>query len=123
MLGHFWHTNFLEENRTPFAAIYSSLGCRFACNFCMINIVNRVSNENNITSEDSKGMRFWSPNFILNEFEKLYDMGVRTLRLSDEMFFLNRKYYVPILEGIIKRNLAVNRRDVGQGLFVICFSF
>ncbi len=39
--AHFWHAGFSHKNRTPFAAIYTSLGCRFSCNFCMINIVNR----------------------------------------------------------------------------------
>ena len=34
--AHFWHTFFKEEDRTPFAAVYSSLGCKFGCNFCMI---------------------------------------------------------------------------------------
>ncbi len=106
--AHFWHTNFLHENRTPFAAIYTSLGCQFACNFCMINIVNRTSHDDNITAANSKGMRFWSPELMLKEFEKLYEFGVRTLRLSDEMFFLNKKYYVPILEGLIARGLKFN---------------
>ncbi len=106
--AHFWHTNFLQEERTPFAAIYTSLGCQFACNFCMINIVNRISHDDNITAANSKGMRFWSPNLILKEFEKLYEFGVKTLRISDEMFFLNRKYYVPILEGLIQRGLKFN---------------
>ena len=106
--AHFWHTNFLHEGRTPFAAIYTSLGCQFACNFCMINIVNRTSYKENVTAIDSKGMRFWSPNFILKEFEKLYEFGVRTLRISDEMFFLNKKYYIPILKGLIERGLKFN---------------
>ena len=106
--AHFWHSNFLHENRTPFAAIYTSLGCQFSCNFCMINIVNRTSHDDNISSADSAKMRFWSPDFILKEFEKLYDLGVRTLRITDEMFFLNRKYYVPILEGLIERGLKFN---------------
>ena len=74
----------------------------------MINIVNRTSHEDNISSADSAKMRFWSPDFILNEFEKLYEFGVRTLRITDEMFFLNRKYYVPILEGLIERGLKFN---------------
>jgi anaerobic magnesium-protoporphyrin IX monomethyl ester cyclase len=106
--AHFWHTNFLHEERTPFAAIYTSLGCQFGCNFCMINIVNRTSFEEKISAADSKGMRFWSPTLILKEFEKLWDYGVRTLRLSDEMFFLNKKYYIPILEGLIQRGLKFN---------------
>ncbi len=106
--SHFWHSNFLHEDRTPFAAIYTSLGCQFGCNFCMINIVNRTSYDSQSTASDSRGMRFWSPELMLREFEKLWDMGVRTLRISDEMFFLNRKYYVPILEGLIARGLKFN---------------
>ena len=106
--AHFWHTNFLHDKRTPFAAIYTSLGCQFGCNFCMINIVNRVSHDERISAANSKGMRFWSPELILKEFEKLWEYGVRTLRISDEMFFLNRKYYVPILEGLIKRSIKFN---------------
>ena len=74
----------------------------------MINIVNRTSYAGEISSADSKGMRHWSPEFILKEFEKLWELGVRTLRLTDEMFFLNKKYYVPILEGLIKRGLKFN---------------
>jgi len=106
--AHFWHSGFSEEDRSPFAAIYTSLGCQFSCNFCMINIINRDTNDLNSTAADYKGMRFWSPEFILNQLETLAKMGVHTLRISDEMFFLNKRYYVPILEGIIARNLKFN---------------
>ena len=106
--AHFWHTNFSHEKRTPFAAIYTSLGCQFGCNFCMINIVNRTDTRPDAHAADFRGMRFWSPELILKEFETLAGYGVETLRISDEMFFLNRKYYVPILEGIIERGLKFN---------------
>ena len=106
--AHYWHTNFLDEDRTPFAAIYTSLGCTFGCNFCMINIVNRTSQDLAVTSQNSRGMRFWSPEIILAELEFLANNGVKTLRLSDEMFFLNRKYYEPILQGIIDKGFDFN---------------
>lgn len=106
--AHFWHADFDHAKRTPFAAIYTSLGCQFACDFCMINIVNRNNNDDFISAADSKGMRFWSPDWVLREMEKLAEMGVQTLRISDEMFFLNRKYYKPLLEGIIDRGLDLN---------------
>ncbi len=106
--AHFWHAEFSHDKRTPFAAIYTSLGCNFGCDFCMINIVNRNNNDDDITAADSRGMRFWSPEWVLREMEKLSAMGVKTLRLSDEMFFLNRKHYVPILEGIIERGFGFN---------------
>ena len=48
-------------------------------------------------------MRFWSPEFIIKEFDKLVEMGVKTLRISDEMFLLNRKYYVPLCNLLKER--------------------
>jgi anaerobic magnesium-protoporphyrin IX monomethyl ester cyclase len=101
--AHFWHAEFNHQKRTPFAAIYTSLGCTFKCDFCMINILNRVDNDDAIVSANSNVMRFWSPEFILKEFDKLAAMGVETLRISDEMFFLNRKYYEPLVDGLIAR--------------------
>ncbi len=106
--AHFWHTNFNHTDRSPFAAIYTSLGCQFACNFCMINILNRTNNSDNIDASHSKGMRFWSPNWVRRQMDELALLGVKTLRLSDEMFFLNRKYYVPILDNCIERNYGFN---------------
>jgi len=106
--AHFWHAEFSHAKRTPFAAIYTSLGCNFGCDFCMINIVNRVDNKDGTNASHSKGMRFWSPEWVGREMEKLARLGVRTLRISDEMFFLNRKYYEPVLNQVIERELDFN---------------
>jgi anaerobic magnesium-protoporphyrin IX monomethyl ester cyclase len=106
--AHFWHAEFSHQRRTPFAAIYTSLGCQFACNFCMINIVNRIDNGADINAANSKGMRFWSPAWVSREMRKLADMGVVTLRISDEMFFLNRKFYTPILQDAINQEYGFN---------------
>ncbi len=106
--AHFWHAEFNHEKRTPFAAIYTSLGCQFACDFCMINIVNRTDNSDAVNASHSKGMRFWSPEWVAREMKKLANMGVKTLRISDEMFFLNRKYYTPILQHAIDSDYQFN---------------
>jgi radical SAM superfamily enzyme YgiQ (UPF0313 family) len=105
--AHFWHAEFDHAKRTPFAALYTSLGCKFKCDFCMINIVNRVDNADGVVAANSPNMRFWSPEFILGEFTKLAEMGVETVRISDEMFFLNKAYYEPLLQGIIDRGLKL----------------
>jgi radical SAM superfamily enzyme YgiQ (UPF0313 family) len=104
--AHFWHTEYKQEGRSPFAAVYTSLGCRFKCDFCMINIVNRVDNNGEVSASNTPNMRFWSPEFMLSEFEKLAQMGVEHLRISDEMFFLNQRYFEPLLSGIIDRGLS-----------------
>jgi len=49
-------------------------------------------------------MRFWSPEFIIKEFDKLISYGVKTIRIVDEMFLLNPKYYVPICNLLKERN-------------------
>jgi radical SAM superfamily enzyme YgiQ (UPF0313 family) len=103
--AHFWHAGFDHTRRTPFAAIYTSLGCNFGCDFCMINIVNRNDNGDEIHAAHSRGMRFWSPGFIAAELEKLARLGCRTVRISDEMFFLNRRYYEPLLNDVVARDL------------------
>ncbi|MDO8527708.1 MAG: radical SAM protein [Deltaproteobacteria bacterium] len=98
-----WHASYIEENRSPYAAIYTSLGCSFRCSFCMINIINRNDNAEVGVASNYSSMRFWSPEFIIQEFDKLAAMGVRTLRISDEMFLLNQKYYVPLCKLLKER--------------------
>jgi radical SAM superfamily enzyme YgiQ (UPF0313 family) len=71
----------------------------------MINIVNRTDNADGVVSANSPNMRFWSPPFMVKEFEKLAAMGAKTIRVSDEMFFLNKNYYEPLLDGLIERQL------------------
>jgi len=106
--AHFWHADFSHQKRSPFAAIYTSLGCQFGCDFCMINIVNRIDNGDDINAANSRGMRFWSPAWVSREMKKLANLGVVTLRISDEMFFLNRKFYTPILQDVINHDFGFN---------------
>ena len=49
-------------------------------------------------------MRFWSTDFIIKELDKLISIGVKTIRIVDEMFLLNPKYYVPLCEKLAERN-------------------
>jgi len=124
--AHFWHANFDHGQRTPFAAVYTSLGCRFKCDFCMINIVNRTNNEEGISAAASPIMRFWSPEFMLRQFEILGRMGVSTVRLSDEMFFLDRRFFEPLLKGLVDRDLgfrmwAYSRIDTVRPKFLELF--
>ncbi len=99
-----WHAEYDEDKRSPYAALQSSLGCQFKCDFCMINIINRNDNDEIGVASNYSKMRFWSTDFIIKEFKKLYDYGVRTIRIVDEMFLLNPKYYKPLCEELKKIN-------------------
>lgn len=101
-----WHAEYNEELRTPYAAIQTSLGCNFGCSFCMINIINRSDNDEIGVASNYKGMRFWSVGHTLNQFDKLAELGVRTIRVVDEMFLLYRKHYEPLCDSLSKRPYA-----------------
>lgn len=124
--AHFWHANFDHDRRTPFAALYTSLGCRFKCDFCMINILNRTDSAEGISAAASPVMRYWSPEFMLRQFDQLAAMGVRTVRLSDEMFFLDKRYFEPLLQGLAERRhgfhmWAYSRVDTVRPRFLDAF--
>lgn len=99
-----WHAEYDHNKRTPYAALQTSLGCNFGCEFCMINIVNRDDNDPIGVASNYSKMRYWSPEFIIKEFDKLIEYGVKTIRITDEMFLLNPRYYKPLCEMLAERN-------------------
>ena len=99
-----WHAEYDEEKRSPYAALHSSLGCQFKCSFCMINLINRNDSDEIGVSSHYNKMRYWSPEFMIKEFEKLINMGVKTIRITDEMFLLNPKYYLPLCKKLAELN-------------------
>ena len=99
-----WHANYIDEDRSPYAAIQTSLGCQFKCSFCMINLINKDDSSEISLASNYNRMRHWSVDTVNNQFKKLVEMGVKTIRVTDEMFFLNKKYYVPIIRNLVKLN-------------------
>ena len=99
-----WHAEYDFEKRSPYASLQTSLGCVFKCDFCMINLINRNDSEEIGVAAHYSNMRFWSPDFIIKEFDKLIKMDVKTIRIVDEMFLLNPKYYIPLCEKLAERN-------------------
>ena len=99
-----WHAEYDFDKRSPYAAIQTSIGCQFGCDFCMINMINRDDNEEVGVASNYSMMRYWSTDFIIKEFDKLFSMGVKTIRIVDEMFLLNPKYYIPLCEKLAERN-------------------
>jgi len=109
-----WHAEYDQDKRSPYAAIQTSLGCQFGCDFCMINILNRDNEDEIGVAGNHSLMRYWSPEFIIKEFDKLVELGVYTIKITDEMFLLNRKYYVPLCEML---------RDKGYGEFLRMWAY
>ena len=100
-----WHSFPNTCDKLPFAALYTSLGCPFRCSFCMINIINRQENE---YSDGSNIFRYWDPEFIIGEFDKLANMGIENIKIADEMFVMNVSHFMKLCELIIARGYKFN---------------
>lgn len=102
-----WHTNF-KGSTSPFASIYTSLGCYSKCSFCMINSINRTSTDFTKAADSFNIFRYWSPEFTITQLEYLAEQGVVNLKIADEMFVYRPKHFMRLCELIIERGLKFN---------------
>ncbi|MCK5014394.1 MAG: radical SAM protein [Candidatus Omnitrophica bacterium] len=100
-----WHSYPNNCERQPFTALYTSLGCPMRCSFCMINIINRQENE---FSDGSAVFRYWDPEFIIKEFDKFARLGIKNIKIADELFVLNANHFMKLCELIIERGYDFN---------------
>jgi len=103
-----WHSWSNNTEKQPFAAIYTSLGCPYKCSFCMINIINRTKQGPNVSSADSNMFRWWSPEFIIKQFDHIASQGVKNIKIADELFVLNPNHFEKICDLIIERGYDFN---------------
>lgn len=103
-----WHANFIDEDRSPFASIYTSLGCIFKCEFCMINIINRTDNDPDKASSSFNKFRYWEPEFTINQLDYLAENGVKQIKIADEMWVLKPKHFQTLCDLIIERDYGFN---------------
>lgn len=97
-----WHSWTNENQQQPFASIYTSLGCPFQCTFCMINApFNDGDNKNN-------RIRTWSPDNIIKHFDYFADLGIKNIKIADELFVLKPKHFLKICEMLKERNYGFN---------------
>ena len=103
-----WHSWSNNSDKQPFAALYTSLGCPYKCSFCMINIINRTNNDENVSSQNSNIFRWWSPEFIIKQFDYIAKQGVKNVKIADELFVLNPNHFMKICDLLIERNYGFN---------------
>jgi radical SAM superfamily enzyme YgiQ (UPF0313 family) len=88
----------LSDVRSPYAVIYTSLGCPFKCFFCCIN-----------TLFGKSGIRCWSESRVMEWIDELVlQHGVRHIRIDDELFVLNEKRVELFCDLLIERKYDLN---------------
>jgi radical SAM superfamily enzyme YgiQ (UPF0313 family) len=103
-----WHANYIDEDRSPFASIYTSLGCIFKCEFCMINIINRTDNDSDKASSSFNKFRYWEPEFTIKQLDYLAAQGVKQIKVADEMWVLKPKHFLSLCDLMIERDYGFN---------------
>lgn len=103
-----WHSWSNNSDKSPFAALYTSLGCPYKCSFCMINIINKIDPNSNKSSEDFNQFRWWNPEFIIKQFDYLAKEGIKNIKIADELFVLNPNHFMKICDLIIERKYNFN---------------
>ena len=94
--AHNWQCFNDLQTRTPYASIYTSLGCPYKCSFCCIN-----------APFDVNRYRMRSPDAVVAEIKSLYEnYGVKTFKIIDEMFVLNDRHVTAICEGLVALNFT-----------------
>lgn len=96
--AHNWHCFDDIEHRSPYGAIYTSLGCPYNCVFCCIN-----------APFGAPGIRYRSPRRVVEEIDLLVQIyGIRNLKIVDELFVLHEPHYMGIVELLIERGYDLN---------------
>lgn len=92
------HCDDFTDVRSPYATIYTSLGCPYSCHYCCINAV-----------FDKPGIRYWSVDKVVSWIDTLVnDYGIRNIRLEDELFILSPKRVELFCDMIIGRGYDLN---------------
>jgi len=78
--AHNWHCFGHINERTPYAAIYTSLGCPYNCTYCNVHAL----------YDNKPGIRFRSVEKIVEEIDLLVNKyKVKNIKFCDELFAIN----------------------------------
>ena len=96
--AHNWHCFDDINNRMPYGAIYTSLGCPYSCVFCCIN-----------APFGGAGIRYRNPELVIEEIEILVNKyGIKNLKIVDVLFVLKESHYMTIVDKIIEKGYDLN---------------
>jgi len=107
--AHNWHCFTHINDRKPYAALYTTLGCPFHCDFCCIQAPFKQGEQAKGYSSRVNSYRRWSPETVLAQIDTLVnEYGVKNIKFADEIFVLNKKHVSGICDLIIERGYDLN---------------
>jgi len=96
--AHNWHSFGDIGNRTPYAIVWTSMGCPYSCNFCCIN---------NLFGKRTYRMR--SIDNVIAEIDVLVnDYGIRNIKILDELFIIKHPRIEEFCAKLEERKYSLN---------------
>jgi len=97
--AHNWHCFGHINQRSPYAAIYTSLGCPFDCKYCNVRAL----------YNGQPGIRYRSISKVVEEIDFLVkEHSVKNFKIIDELFVLNKERVNEFCDLLIERNYGLN---------------
>ncbi len=96
--AHNWHCFNDVDKRTPYAIVWTSMGCPYLCNFCCIN---------NLFGKRTYRLR--SIDNVIAEIDVLVnDFGVKNIKILDELFITKHPRIDEFCDKLEERNYDLN---------------
>lgn len=96
--AHHWHCFDRLDRRSPYASVFTNLGCPYGCSFCSVNVVAGGPN-----------FRMHSPEYVMKELTLLNQQyGVANVRLLDNVFTIRLDLVEELCDRIIASGLEFN---------------
>ena len=97
--AHNWHCFGHIHERSPYAMIFTSLGCPYHCHYCNIHAL----------YAGKPGIRFRSPEKVMEEIDFLVrTYAVKHLKILDELFLMRTPRIEKICDLLIERDYGLN---------------
>ena len=106
--AHNWHC-FGRPSREPYAALYTTLGCPFACTFCCIQAPFKSGEAAAGFDPSLNSYRRFDPDHVVAQVAALVrDHGVQNLKIADELFLLDKKHVTRLCDGLAALRADLN---------------
>ncbi len=98
-----WHSWTNSSEKSPFAALYTSIGCPMKCSFCCINTINGCKK-----GVGQSHFRYWKPEHTIKHFDYFAEHNIKNIKIADELFVLKKEHFLKLCNLIIERRYDFN---------------